>query len=152
MESEMYKFQLDRNRREGNYFSRKAGEGYWKFHGSEPIIMDETTATIRHVKHTEGLGPFSSTIRYVRLMTKGHCNGRPHRKDIVKGLVRGKHIIGYKTRFVYYKGEAKHGTKTNWVMDEYRVNENYLPNSNKMENLVLCKIYRNRKRKGSTSF
>ncbi|PON69179.1 hypothetical protein TorRG33x02_260060 [Trema orientale] len=84
MESEMYKFQLDRNRREGNYFSRKAGDGYWKFHGSEPIIMDETTATIRHVKHTEGLGPFSSTIRYVRLMTKGHSNGRPHRKDIVK--------------------------------------------------------------------
>ncbi|PON70345.1 NAC domain containing protein [Trema orientale] len=27
---------------------------------------------------------------------------------------------------------AKSGTKTNWVMDEYRVNVNYLPNSKKV--------------------
>ncbi|PON68946.1 NAC domain containing protein [Parasponia andersonii] len=43
----------------------------------------------------------------------------------------------YKEIISIVKPVTAKGTKTNWVMDEYRVNK---------KNLVLCKIYRNTKK------
>ena len=127
----IYSFQLDRKHLNGNKFSCEVGNGYWKVHSSnKPVIMGKRRASIRHVKFTEGpiIGPFSkATVRYVKVMTSGYPT---YRKDIAKDLDGGKYIIGYKTRLVYYEGkEAKHGTKTNWLTDVYRVNRNYLPKS-----------------------
>ncbi|PON68945.1 NAC domain containing protein [Parasponia andersonii] len=155
----MYNFEVDRKHSGENYFTREAGNGFWKFHSFEPVTMGERAATVRHVKHTEGpiMGPFSTTtLRYYRLMIKHHhiqfgSYTRDAVRDLLKGLVQGKHIIGYKTRLVYYEGQAKCGTKTNWVMDEYRVNENYLPKSKKITNSVLCKIYQNDQKKEEES-
>ncbi|KAF9622254.1 hypothetical protein IFM89_030296 [Coptis chinensis] len=50
-----------------------------------------------------------------------------------------KRVIGLKKTLVFYRGRAPHGSKTDWVMNEYRMPENCtLPK----EDIVLCKIYR----------
>uniref|UniRef100_A0AAU7EAP8 NAC25 n=1 Tax=Kandelia obovata TaxID=413952 RepID=A0AAU7EAP8_KANOB len=49
-----------------------------------------------------------------------------------------KRIIGLRKTLVFYKGRAPRGTKTDWVMNEYR-----LPDSCPLpKEMVLCKIYR----------
>ncbi|KAL6217962.1 hypothetical protein ACLB2K_011179 [Fragaria x ananassa] len=49
-----------------------------------------------------------------------------------------KRIIGLRKTLVFYKGRAPRGTKTDWVMNEYR-----LPDHCKLlKDIVLCKIYR----------
>ncbi|GKV34762.1 hypothetical protein SLEP1_g59437 [Rubroshorea leprosula] len=49
-----------------------------------------------------------------------------------------KRIIGLKKTLVFYKGRAPRGTKTDWVMNEYRLPDgSHLP-----KDIVLCKIYR----------
>uniref|UniRef100_A0A2P2NGW2 NAC transcription factors 31 n=1 Tax=Rhizophora mucronata TaxID=61149 RepID=A0A2P2NGW2_RHIMU len=49
-----------------------------------------------------------------------------------------KRIIGLRKTLVFYKGRAPRGTKTDWVMNEYR-----LPDSRPLpKDMVLCKIYR----------
>ncbi|XP_041014450.1 NAC domain-containing protein 6-like [Juglans microcarpa x Juglans regia] len=49
-----------------------------------------------------------------------------------------KRIIGLRKTLVFYQGRAPRGTKTDWVMNEYR-----LPDSSPLpKEIVLCKIYR----------
>ncbi|XVF45647.1 hypothetical protein PTKIN_Ptkin02bG0223700 [Pterospermum kingtungense] len=49
-----------------------------------------------------------------------------------------KRIIGLKKTLVFYKGRAPRGSKTDWVMNEYRLPDGCpLP-----RDIVLCKIYR----------
>ncbi|KAK6240666.1 hypothetical protein SCA6_006055 [Theobroma cacao] len=49
-----------------------------------------------------------------------------------------KRIIGLKKTLVFYKGRAPRGSKTDWVMNEYRLPDGHpLP-----KDIVLCKIYR----------
>ncbi|EEF36639.1 NAC domain-containing protein, putative [Ricinus communis] len=49
-----------------------------------------------------------------------------------------KRVIGLRKTLVFYKGRAPRGTKTDWVMNEYR-----LPDSCPLpKDIVLCKIYR----------
>ncbi|XWS62591.1 hypothetical protein CRYUN_Cryun06bG0024100 [Craigia yunnanensis] len=49
-----------------------------------------------------------------------------------------KRIIGLKKTLVFYKGRAPRGSKTDWVMNEYRLPDGCpLP-----KEIVLCKIYR----------
>ncbi|XVE48759.1 hypothetical protein DITRI_Ditri01bG0028100 [Diplodiscus trichospermus] len=49
-----------------------------------------------------------------------------------------KRIIGLKKTLVFYKGRAPRGSKTDWVMNEYR-----LPDGSPLpKDIVLCKIYR----------
>ncbi|XP_075673119.1 NAC domain-containing protein 6 [Castanea sativa] len=49
-----------------------------------------------------------------------------------------KRIIGLRKTLVFYKGRAPRGSKTDWVMNEYR-----LPDSCPLpKDIVLCKIYR----------
>ncbi|XP_022749220.1 NAC domain-containing protein 35-like [Durio zibethinus] len=49
-----------------------------------------------------------------------------------------KRIIGLKKTLVFYKGRAPRGSKTDWVMNEYRLPDGCsLP-----KDIVLCKIYR----------
>ncbi|GLT42999.1 hypothetical protein SLA2020_169760 [Shorea laevis] len=53
-------------------------------------------------------------------------------------LSDSKRIIGLKKTLVFYKGRAPRGTKTDWVMNEYRLPDGCpLP-----KDIVLCKIYR----------
>ena len=31
-------------------------------------------------------------------------------------------VVGYKKKLVFYRGKAPKGDKTNWIMNEYRIN------------------------------
>ncbi|KAF8686876.1 hypothetical protein HU200_043381 [Digitaria exilis] len=58
-----------------------------------------------------------------------------------------KRLIGLKKTLVYYEGRAPRGTKTDWVMNEYRLPDDSSSSSGtssppNKEDIVLCKIYR----------
>ncbi|KAJ9189463.1 hypothetical protein P3X46_000754 [Hevea brasiliensis] len=76
--------------------------------------------------------------------------GRPNRTTVngfwkatgsdrkIVSLSDPKRIIGLRKTLVFYKGRAPRGSKTDWVMNEYR-----LPDSCPLpKDIVLCKIYR----------
>ncbi|KAJ0044552.1 hypothetical protein Pint_04470 [Pistacia integerrima] len=51
--------------------------------------------------------------------------------------------VGIKKALVFYVGKAPKGTKTNWIMHEYRLNESSRKNgSTKLDDWVLCRIYK----------
>lgn len=80
---------------------------------------------------------------------KKHSNGgRPNRTTEhgfwkatgsdrkVVTLSEPKRVIGLRKTLVFYQGRAPRGSKTDWVMNEYRLPDNY------PKDIVLCKIYR----------
>ncbi|KAJ9153616.1 hypothetical protein P3X46_027041 [Hevea brasiliensis] len=51
--------------------------------------------------------------------------------------------VGIKKALVFYVGKAPKGTKTNWIMHEYRLFESSRKNgSSKLDDWVLCRIYK----------
>ncbi|XP_020095274.1 NAC domain-containing protein 72 [Ananas comosus] len=61
----------------------------------------------------------------------------------------GKNKLGIKKALVFYVGKAPKGSKTNWIMHEYRLcsdNNNIpllaTPNSHRLDEWVLCRIYK----------
>uniref|UniRef100_A0A6N2L8J1 NAC domain-containing protein n=1 Tax=Salix viminalis TaxID=40686 RepID=A0A6N2L8J1_SALVM len=51
--------------------------------------------------------------------------------------------VGIKKALVFYIGKAPKGTKTNWIMHEYRLIESSRKNgSTKLDEWVLCRIYK----------
>nr|AIM47115.1 putative NAC transcription factor [Suaeda liaotungensis] len=51
--------------------------------------------------------------------------------------------VGIKKALVFYVGKAPKGTKTNWIMHEYRLTEhNRKTGSSKLDDWVLCRIYK----------
>ncbi|XP_040986433.1 NAC domain-containing protein JA2L-like [Juglans microcarpa x Juglans regia] len=51
--------------------------------------------------------------------------------------------VGIKKALVFYVGKAPKGTKTNWIMHEYRLIEHSRKNgSSKLDEWVLCRIYK----------
>ncbi|XP_030523160.1 NAC domain-containing protein 6 [Rhodamnia argentea] len=48
-----------------------------------------------------------------------------------------KRVLGLRKTLVFYEGRAPRGSKTDWVMNEYR-----LPDDSSPKEMVLCKIYR----------
>ncbi|KAF8410329.1 hypothetical protein HHK36_002856 [Tetracentron sinense] len=57
----------------------------------------------------------------------------------IRNLSDPKRIIGLRKTLVFYHGRAPRGSKTDWVMNEYRMPDNC---SLLKEDIVLCKIYR----------
>lgn len=115
----MYKFQLHHKHLKENYFTREVGdgEGYWKAHTTVTTIVGQRIPTVGPVSLTEG--PTTGTS------------------------VREPNQIGYKMRFVFYESKAEYGTASNWIMDEYRVKTNYLPNSSQVYKLfIFFKMYK----------
>ncbi|GMH16338.1 hypothetical protein Nepgr_018179 [Nepenthes gracilis] len=49
-----------------------------------------------------------------------------------------KRFIGWRKTLVFYGGRAPQGSKTDWVMNEYRLIDNFAS----LRDIVLCKIYR----------
>ncbi|XP_027078154.1 NAC domain-containing protein 22-like [Coffea eugenioides] len=58
----------------------------------------------------------------------------------IRSLSDPKKVLGLKKTLVFYKGRAPRGSRTDWIMNEYRLpdNHHHLPK----EDVVLCKIYR----------
>ncbi|CAH8317777.1 unnamed protein product [Eruca vesicaria subsp. sativa] len=53
------------------------------------------------------------------------------------------HRVGIKKALVFYAGKAPKGTKTNWIMHEYRLIEHSRSHgSSKLDDWVLCRIYK----------
>ncbi|NP_001312702.1 NAC domain-containing protein 72-like [Nicotiana tabacum] len=51
--------------------------------------------------------------------------------------------VGIKKALVFYVGKAPKGTKTNWIMHEYRLGESPRKNgSSRLDEWVLCRIYK----------
>ncbi|CAM0870532.1 unnamed protein product [Alopecurus aequalis] len=53
-----------------------------------------------------------------------------------------KHVIGLKKTLVFYQGRAPRGTKTDWVMNEYRLPDAGTAAGPPKDDTVLCKVYR----------
>ncbi|KAK7258105.1 hypothetical protein RIF29_32555 [Crotalaria pallida] len=84
----------------------------------------------RDKKHGSGGRPNRTT-------EKGFWKATGSDRKIVT-LSDPKRIIGLRKTLVFYEGRAPRGTKTDWVMNEYRLPDNCkLP-----KEIVLCKIYR----------
>ncbi|RWW00288.1 hypothetical protein GW17_00036750 [Ensete ventricosum] len=79
----------------------------------------------------------------------------------IRSVADPKRLIGLKKTLVFYRGRAPRGTKTDWVMNEYRLPESFSSTSTaasakvnttavnlvqkvdlESEDIVLCKIYR----------
>ncbi|KAD3066859.1 hypothetical protein R6Q59_018951 [Mikania micrantha] len=60
-----------------------------------------------------------------------------------KVITTGGRRVGIKKALVFYVGKAPKGTKTNWIMHEYRLSEPQRKNgSSKLDDWVLCRIYK----------
>ncbi|KAF7111908.1 hypothetical protein CFC21_111865 [Triticum aestivum] len=53
-----------------------------------------------------------------------------------------KRLVGLKKTLVYYQGRAPRGTKTDWVMNEYRLPDLSGAGAGEQQDVVLCKVYR----------
>ncbi|CAM0870531.1 unnamed protein product [Alopecurus aequalis] len=53
-----------------------------------------------------------------------------------------KRVVGLKKTLVFYEGRAPRGTKTDWVMNEYRLPDRAAGAAPPREDTVLCKVYR----------
>ncbi|KAJ6976561.1 NAC domain-containing protein 86-like [Populus alba x Populus x berolinensis] len=58
-------------------------------------------------------------------------------------------VVGYVKTLNFYQGSSPNGTETEWMVEEFRVNPEFVPVNNddrstqeKIENLVACKISR----------
>ncbi|CAF2129270.1 unnamed protein product [Brassica rapa] len=84
----------------------------------------------RERKHGNGGRPSRTT-------EKGYWKATGSDRKIIS-LSEPKRMIGLKKTLVFYSGRAPGGSKTDWVMNEFRMPDNCtLP-----KDVVLCKVYR----------
>ncbi|KAK7840874.1 nac transcription factor 32, partial [Quercus suber] len=64
-------------------------------------------------------------------------------------------VVGYKKKLVYYRGKAPKGDKTNWIMNEHRINHPPVTKTSetdmRLDKWVLCMIYQKNESKSSKS-
>ncbi|KAK6925601.1 NAC domain [Dillenia turbinata] len=120
---------------------------------SEDIYKWMPDQLLEHYKHVwpENEGYFFTPRE------KKYPNGqRPNRRAIegywkatgADRKIKCVGIIGYKRGLAYYIGKAPHGTKTDWIMHEYRLDPTMIPPNRRasgdmrLDDFVLCKIYK----------
>ncbi|XP_038702863.1 NAC domain-containing protein 83-like [Tripterygium wilfordii] len=58
---------------------------------------------------------------------------------------KGNQVVGMKKTLVFYRGKPPHGSRTDWIMHEYRLvnsdDTQQKMNSTQMENWVICRIF-----------
>ncbi|QCE12996.1 hypothetical protein DEO72_LG10g4247 [Vigna unguiculata] len=59
---------------------------------------------------------------------------------------KGNQVVGMKKTLVFYRGKPPHGSRTDWIMHEYRLLNS--PSQAPMENWVLCRIFLKRRSGG----
>ncbi|KAG4923026.1 hypothetical protein AAZX31_18G282100 [Glycine max] len=75
-----------------------------------------------------------------RATNSGYWKATGLDKQIVTS--KGNQVVGMKKTLVFYRGKPPHGSRTDWIMHEYRLNilnasQSHVP----MENWVLCRIF-----------
>ncbi|XP_062118129.1 NAC domain-containing protein 100 [Humulus lupulus] len=58
-----------------------------------------------------------------------------------KEILRSGVLVGMKKTLVFYKGRAPRGEKSNWVMHEYRLQNNHPFNHPNKEEWVVCRVF-----------
>ncbi|KAG9455035.1 hypothetical protein H6P81_007939 [Aristolochia fimbriata] len=72
-----------------------------------------------------------------------------------KEIKRKGVVIGKRKALVFYRGKSLHGTKTNWIMHEYRIdglvqNTSTRTQTNmRLDDWVLCKIYKKKRHRNA---
>ncbi|XP_074589829.1 NAC domain-containing protein 22-like [Curcuma longa] len=61
---------------------------------------------------------------------------------LIRSAAKSRRVLGVKKTLVFYRGRAARGTKTDWVMNEYRLPEAPAGDVHFKEDVVLCKVYR----------
>nr|QGT40634.1 NAC domain-containing protein 100 [Tulipa gesneriana] len=69
-------------------------------------------------------------------------------KDRTISDPRTRRMVGMRKTLVFYSGRAPNGTKTSWVMHEFRVENPHMPPK---EDWVLCRVF-NKKKEETMSF
>ncbi|KAK1277683.1 NAC transcription factor NAM-B2 [Acorus gramineus] len=99
---------------------------------------------------------YPNGVRPNRAAASGYWKATGTDKPITGNNINGKdENIGVKKALVFYKGRPPKGTKTNWIMHEYRLaqpsnNNNTLPikpnhsSTMRLDDWVLCRIYEKR--------
>ncbi|GAA0184129.1 hypothetical protein LIER_31425 [Lithospermum erythrorhizon] len=90
---------------------------------------------------------------FVQMNRKHGLGGRPNRTTErgywkatgsdrkIFGLSEPKRVIGFKKTLVFYNGRAPRGSRTDWIMNEYRLPDK-ISSQGSLKDVVLCKIYR----------
>ncbi|KAF7838999.1 NAC domain-containing protein 83-like [Senna tora] len=85
---------------------------------------------------------YSNGSRSNRATHSGYWKATGLDKQIVTS--RGNHVVGMKKTLVFYRGKPPHGSRTDWIMHEYRLQTPPSP-SVAMQNWVLCRIFLKRR-------
>ncbi|MCO5561216.1 hypothetical protein L7F22_014837 [Adiantum nelumboides] len=80
----------------------------------------------------------SHSARINRTTGKGYWKATG--KD--RKICSGPHFVGFKKTLIYYEGRAPSGKRTDWVMHEYKLDEDYEKRSKAICSAVLCRIRR----------
>ncbi|KAK2993593.1 hypothetical protein RJ640_030900 [Escallonia rubra] len=60
---------------------------------------------------------------------------------------KGSQAVGMKKTLVFYRGKPPHGSRTDWIMHEYRLTNNSTQ-TQQLENWVLCRIFLKKRSNG----
>ncbi|KAK7295874.1 hypothetical protein RJT34_18788 [Clitoria ternatea] len=84
-----------------------------------------------------------------RATTSGYWKATGLDKQIVTS--KGNQVVGMKKTLVFYRGKPPNGSRTDWIMHEYRLlNASSHPQA-QINNWVLCRIFLKRRSGGSAS-
>ncbi|KAG6754243.1 hypothetical protein POTOM_042264 [Populus tomentosa] len=78
--------------------------------------------------------------RVNRASSSGYWKATGLDKQIVSSSWKNNHVVGMKKTLVFYRGKAPHGSRTDWVMHEYRL-VNLGNSSLQMDKWVVCRIF-----------
>jgi hypothetical protein len=59
--------------------------------------------------------------RVNRSSASGYWKATGLDKQIISSSWKNNHVVGMKKTLVFYRGKATHGSRTDWVMHEYRL-------------------------------
>ncbi|XP_010556110.1 PREDICTED: NAC domain-containing protein 83 [Tarenaya hassleriana] len=63
---------------------------------------------------------------------------------------RGNTVVGLKKTLVFYRGKPPHGSRTDWIMHEYRLSSSPPSSPSPEENWVLCRIFLKKRSSGKS--
>ncbi|KAG6746211.1 hypothetical protein POTOM_050735 [Populus tomentosa] len=83
--------------------------------------------------------------RVNRSSASGYWKATGLDKQIISSSWKNNHVVGMKKTLVFYRGKATHGSRTDWVMHEYRLVNIF---SYQLDKWVVCRVFL--KNKGGT--
>ncbi|KAL2632135.1 hypothetical protein R1flu_016821 [Riccia fluitans] len=83
---------------------------------------------------------YPNGLRTNRATEAGYWKATGKDRNVKKA---GRQVVGMKKTLVFYKGRAPHGERTDWVMHEYRLDEEECEKVNASQDMfVLCRVFK----------